>query len=53
MSLPLYRQEKQFEQIGIELSRQNMSNWLMNLSKRYFIPVVEYMHKQLLKQQVI
>ena len=25
--LPYYRQEKQFERIGVELSRQDMSNW--------------------------
>jgi len=25
--LPFYRQEKQFERIGVELSRQDMSNW--------------------------
>ena len=27
MHLPYYRQEKQFEQIGAEISRQDMSNW--------------------------
>ena len=27
MHLPYYRQEKQFEQIGAEISRQDMANW--------------------------
>jgi transposase len=27
MHLPYYRQEKQFEQIGAQISRQDMSNW--------------------------
>jgi transposase len=27
MHLPYYRQEKQFEQIGVDISRQDMSNW--------------------------
>ena len=27
MHLPYYRQEKQFEQIGVVISRQDMSNW--------------------------
>jgi transposase len=27
MHLPYYRQEKQFEQIGVEISRQDMANW--------------------------
>ena len=29
--LPYYRQEKQFERIGLQLSRQNMSNWQKKL----------------------
>jgi len=27
MHLPYYRQEKQFEHIGAEISRQDMANW--------------------------
>jgi len=29
-SMPLYRQEKQLSRLGVELSRQTMSNWLLN-----------------------
>jgi transposase len=32
--MPLYRQEQQWEQMGIELSRQTMSNWMIQSSDR-------------------
>lgn len=31
--LPFYRQEKRFERIGIDISRQDMSNWTMAVAK--------------------
>lgn len=33
-SLPLYRQEKMFERIGVEISRASMARWIMCLSER-------------------
>ncbi len=33
-SLPLYRQEKQFSRLGIELSRATMANWLIRVADR-------------------
>ena len=32
--LPYYRQEKQFERIGVEISRQDMSNWQQHVYNR-------------------
>jgi len=32
--LPYYRQEKQFERIGVEISRQDMSNWQQHSFKK-------------------
>jgi transposase len=29
-SMPLYRQEKQFERLGIDLSRQTLANWMLH-----------------------
>ena len=40
--LPFYRQEKQFERIGILISRQDMSNWQQQAWKK-FIPLYEKM----------
>ena len=28
-ALPLYRQEQQFQRLGIQLSRQTMANWVL------------------------
>jgi len=33
MHLPYYRQEKQFEQIGVVISRQDMANWQQDVYK--------------------
>lgn len=48
-SLPLYRQEKQFQRLGVELSRQTMANWMIAGSERWLAPLYEYMHKELVK----
>lgn len=41
-SVPLYRQEKDWEQLGISLSRATMANWVIRCSQDYLIPVVEH-----------
>jgi transposase len=33
-ALPFYRQERLFERIGVNISRQTMSNWIMNVSRK-------------------
>jgi len=32
--LPLYRQEKQFARIGVDISRQDMANWIIGVFRR-------------------
>lgn len=51
-SVPLYRQEKIFEQFGIPLTRINMSNWVIE-SGRYIKPIFDKMHKDLLELEII
>lgn len=51
--LPLYRQEKDWKQYGIELSRTTLANWIIHCSKDYFRPVYEYFHRELLKRQFL
>ena len=51
-SVPLYRQEKLFEQFGIPLTRINMSNWIMEAG-RYIKPIFDKMHKDILKLEII
>lgn len=52
-SLPLYRQEVSYQRMGINLNRQNMSNWLIRISNSYFKPMIDHMYKQLMHAQYI
>ncbi len=52
-SVPLYRQEKAWEQMGVALSRATMANWVIRCSEDYLKPVVEHMRKQLLSRDII
>ena len=48
MGLPLYRQEKEFKLNNIPVSRQNMANWMIYVAVKYFKPMFELMHEDLL-----
>lgn len=52
-SVPLYHQEKGWEQLGISLSRATMANWVIRYSQNYLYPVLEYLRKELLSREVI
>jgi transposase len=45
-SLPLYRQEKQFERIGVELSRRTMADWMIAASEAC-APLMKVLEDQL------
>ncbi len=53
MSVPLYRQEKDFKRMGAELKRDMMANWVIRSSEYWLNPLYEKMHQQLLKCSVI
>jgi transposase len=53
MSVPLYRQEKDFKRMGAELKRDMMANWVIRCSEYWLKPLYEKMHQQLLKCSVI
>lgn len=50
--LPLYRQESMFNDYGISLSRQTMSDWLIRCSE-LLMPLYDLFKSQLLAQAVI
>ena len=50
--LPLYRQEKAFENIGIDISRQNMATWMMHGANTWLRRLYEHMHI-LLKNEIV
>lgn len=53
MSVPLYRQKKDFRRMGVELKRDMMANWIIRSSEYWLKPLYEKMHKQLLSCGII
>ena len=52
-SVPLYRQEKDWEQAGIGLSRATMANWIIRSSEDHLKPVIDRLRKELLSRDII
>ncbi|MGI6449789.1 MAG: IS66 family transposase [Desulfitobacteriia bacterium] len=53
MGSPLYRQEQEWKQNGILLSRQTMSNWLLKASENWLEPIYEEMKLKLCEHEVL
>lgn len=53
MSVPLYRQEKDFKRMGAELKRDMMANWMIRSSEYWLKLIFDEMHKQLLTSSII
>ena len=51
--MPLYRQEKDWQQYGIELSRTTLANWIIHCAEDYFKPMYDYFHRLMLKRQFL
>jgi transposase len=53
MSLPLYRQEQLFTELGISLNRATMSNWVIYCGAVYIAPVVGRMMRELMSRDIV
>ena len=53
MHVPLYRQEKEWNRAGVQLSRQPMRNWVLRVAEDWLKPVYEELHRRLLQRQVL
>ena len=51
--LPLYLQEKQFNRMGLALSRQTIANWMIYGADRWLIKLYDRMHELLLKLDIV
>jgi transposase len=51
--VPLYRQEQQFKQMGVCLSRQTLSNWILFVADQWIEPMVKRMKETLIHQPVL
>ena len=52
-AIPLYRQEKDWENMGISLSRATMAYWVIRCTQDYLIPIVEHLQRELLSRDII
>lgn len=52
-AMPLYRQEQDFNRMGIALSRQTMSNWLIKCAQDWLEPVYEALREMLCAQSIL
>ncbi len=53
MGAPLYRQEQELQRMGVRLSRQTMSNWILRAAKEWLKPVYERLHSELVKRSIL
>lgn len=53
LAVPLYRQEKEWENLGVRLSRATMSNWIVTSYRDWLSPVVELLKKKFLEQHYL
>ena len=51
-AMPLYRQEQEWRNLGIALSRATMANWIMGASRDWLVPIANLLHKELVKFNV-
>ncbi len=52
-AVPLYRQEKDWKQYGVTLTRAVMANLIKRCSEDYFTPMYDFFHRQLLKRRFL
>ena len=53
LGLPLYRQEKEWQQYGLQISRKTMSNWIIRSSQDWLEPIYGLLREHLNKEDVI
>jgi transposase len=50
---PLYRQEPQFERLGVPLGRGTMALWMIRIGGLFIVPLINLLNERLLAQSVI
>lgn len=51
--VPLERQAKDFKNLGADISTATLANWVIESTKVYLKPIYDYLHEELLKEEVI
>ena len=52
-AMPLYRQEREWKEIGIPLSRATLANWVIRPAEDWLMSLVSRLQQDLLKQDII
>ena len=52
-SIPLYRQEADWKQLGVKLPRATLANWVIKCGIHHMGPVYEQLHQHLLERDII
>lgn len=52
-SVPFYRQEKDWENHGVEISRATLANWVIYVAMKWFLPLYLYMKAIMLGSPII
>lgn len=53
LALPLYRQEQEFKNLGLALSRQTLANWMIRGSNDWLSIIYNRMHEYLIKEDIL
>lgn len=52
-SLPFYRQEKDWKQYGVSITRSTMANWVIKNSDAFLKPMYEFFRRKLLEREFL
>lgn len=52
-AMPLYRQETEWQRIGLPLTRATMANWIILAAQEWLYPLIHRLHERLLQEMVI
>jgi transposase len=53
MSVPAYRQEQDWKQHGVDLSRDTLLRWMIYCTMEYFTPLYNCLHRKLLERKFL
>ena len=53
LALPLYRQEQEFERLGLMISRQTMANWIIYVSTHWLKSIFDLLKAELTKNDIL
>lgn len=53
LSLPIYRQEKEWESYGLEVSRRTLANWIITAAHDWLAPIYHDLADELKNQEVL